>query len=360
MNIFSNINLNYTEAAQGWTQNLTLRYEIKNGKVRYYAPTPFKSVLLERIKFKTQKKVNEAIQKTYAELLRKWNKPIVDSNKDAIRTATQQLIDNSEMVPRLKAQTYGSIPLTNAEGNGYIAERGYALDAWGRVVPEAILVYYDEDEPHQVRIEKSSSATRPTQVVSYNTRTVWFADCCPQVSFSSGKNIVMSRVTGRDFSRKEIISGDDLTFTVSGNIVSDRMPAVDSNSETNIYYPEDEVRKFIQIMQFPGIIQVNHFLFSQFNVDRIIIKDFSLDTPTYKNMQPYKFTCVAVEPDEDIALRTDTIRQIDNYIENSSGDAMTNLLLSSKWKEILNNKLINEAEKATTGLLATGLDNLTF
>lgn len=233
----------------------------------------------------------------------------------------------------------------------------YAKDAWGRVVPEALMLYYKGTETIHGTIQSNKDLENmPTQ--EYTTQTVFVYDVCPKVSIQSGKNIIQTQVQGRDFSRKELVSGGDLTFTVSGSLVS-HLAALDTyndHTESAVKYPENEVKKFIQIMQHPGIINVNHYLFRQFNVTRIIIKDFSLEQAEYKNIQPYRFTCVAVEPDEDVIVKQDTIDQLNREIQASP---------MSKWyKLILDNKLSEIAGSVATDIVGNAtslsLDSLTF
>ncbi|MCS2442507.1 DUF6046 domain-containing protein [Bacteroides uniformis] len=75
---------------------------------------------------------------------------------------------------------------------------------------------------------------------------VTFVDLGPQVQVSSRNNILLTRVQGRDYTRKEYISGGDLEITINGKITS-KYPDV---------YPEAEVSKFIR----PGTIQGCHRL----------------------------------------------------------------------------------------------------
>ena len=49
---------------------------------------------------------------------------------------------------------------------------------------------------------------------------VAFVDLQPMVQVSSKNNIVMTQVQGRDYTRKEYISGGDLEITINGKITS--------------------------------------------------------------------------------------------------------------------------------------------
>ena len=47
-----------------------------------------------------------------------------------------------------------------------------------------------------------------------------FLDLGAIVQVQSSNNLVLTKVQGRDYSRKELISGGDINFTVTGKIVS--------------------------------------------------------------------------------------------------------------------------------------------
>ena len=189
------------------------------------------------------------------------------------------LIKNQEK----QSEKWGQI---TAEGGHIIV----AKNKYGDVIKESLILYYDAEEPHQVEDIKyvNGKATKET----YTSKTVCHIDLLPQISMNSTKNIVMTPVQGRDYTRKELVSGGDLQFTINGSIVS----------EENGIYPADAVKKFIQMMQYNGILNVNHMMLDQMNVTRVIVKDYSLGQQSYKNIQPYSITCVAVEPDEDVKV----------------------------------------------------------
>ena len=91
---------------------------------------------------------------------------------------------------------------------------------------------------------------------------VTFVDLGPQVQVSSRNNILLTRVQGRDYTRKEYISGGDLEITINGKITS-KYPDV---------YPEAEVSKFIRLVQYKGVIDCDNTVLRQFNISRLIIQ----------------------------------------------------------------------------------------
>lgn len=207
------------------------------------------------------------------------------------------------------------LPLTCADKSIYYYQ---AKDIAGERVPEALFLSYEGDEPYSLTNNEEGGTT-------YNVLTVFHCDITPNVSMNSDKNIVLTRVQGRDYSRKELISGGDLSFTVEGEINSNKMGV----------YPAAAVARFIKIMQYNGIIDVSHFMFNSLNVSRIVIQDYSLSKPTYKNIQPYKFSCVAVEPDEDVKLQADTIGVINSEIVSAQQSGWFKSLLLNTSADIV-------------------------
>lgn len=164
-----------------------------------------------------------------------------------------------------------------------------------------------------------------------------FWDLGPLVQVQSGKNVVLTKVQGRDYSRKELISGGDVNFTVTGKIVSN-YPDV---------YPYALVSKFITLMQHPGVLHVSNLLFQQFNVTQILIKDFQMgQNEGFKNVQPYSFTCVGVEPNEAVKVVEDTIQT-------------TNLNIAKMKKKGWSTKLLEQVKAAAANQAAQLVTQLT-
>ena len=148
--------------------------------------------------------------------------------------------------------------------------------------------------------------------------TCAFMDLGAEVTSHSSKNVILTKVQGRDYSRKELISNGDLDFTVKGSIVSN-FPDV---------YPYEEVSKFLTLMQHKGVIQVYNLMFQQYNVTQILIKDFSMSQRIgFKNVQPYSFTCVAVEPDKEVEIVEDTLGAMDVEIQANKKEGWGKQLL---------------------------------
>lgn len=223
-----------------------------------------------------------------------------------------------------------------------------ALDRYGTPVPEALIMYIEDTETHTAISKTVDPVSGGTIETSMETKVIDHIDLSPQISVSSSKNIVMTQVQGRDYTRKELVSGGDISFSVTGSIVS--------HNEGE--YPESAVKKFIQIMQYNGIVNVKSMLFDQFNVTRIVIKDFSLSNPEYKNIQPYSFSCVAIEPDEDVKITQDTISVINRELQTSPMSKWYKFILDSKWGDMATSAVMNTASNMVTQGAGRGLDEL--
>jgi hypothetical protein len=250
-------------------------------------------------------------------------------------TNRAQLIKNQES----PMTNWGRI---NAEGGHTIV----AKDKYGNFVPESLMIYYDDEQAHVVDDVQIVAGVQKS--VSYSTKTICHIDLSPQISMNSSKNIVMTQVQGRDYTRKELVSGGDLQFTINGNIVSDEQGV----------YPSDAVKKFVKMMQYNGILNINYMMLEQFNVNRIIVKDYSLGTQVYKNMQPYSITCVAVEPDEDVKIEKDTISVLNTELQLSPMNKWYQLILDNKLAEMTVSAVVNTASSAVVQGTAMGLDKL--
>lgn len=165
----------------------------------------------------------------------------------------------------------------------------------------------------------------------------FFWDLGPIVQVQSGNNVVLTKVQGRDFSRKELISGGDVNFTVTGKIVSN-YPDV---------YPYALVSKFITLMQHKGVLHISNLMCQQFNVTQVLIKDFQMgQNEGFKNVQPYSFTCVGVEPDEAVKVVEDTIQA-------------TNLNIAKMKKKGWATKLLEQVKAAAANQAAQMVTQLT-
>lgn len=135
----------------------------------------------------------------------------------------------------------------------------------------------------------------------------WF-DLQPRVTVSSKKNVLLTTVQGRDFTRKELVSGGDYQITIEGKITS-KYPDV---------YPEGEVLKFLRLMHYKGVLQCEQTVLDLYKIENLIILSYSLIPCECRNIQPYAISCVAVEPSEAIERKYVQQEQVDEAIKHTN------------------------------------------
>lgn len=214
-------------------------------------------------------------------------------------------------------EKYGSIKVNNETTSIQ------ALDDWGNVCYDALMLSIPVANKVSLTITKYSNGGQTTQTFN-SDHLVWY-DTTALISLSSDKDLILTRVTGRDYSRKELVSNGDLNFSVSGHI-SSNMPDI---------YPTNEVQKFRQIMQYKGVIEVNNEFLDQWGVKKIVIKSFNLpQNEGNKSVQDYSFEAVGIQPDAEANVLEDTISIIDYAIQEETQDSE-----SLAWKDIMNQQL---------------------
>ena len=316
-----------------------MRYRLSGGTTSnlVYKNAPrHKNVLVHVAKLYAQQLAKEEINRLMSWPLNHW--------ADKLQEASWKTKDarNKILIKHQQAQSleWGMINVYDTYGSPHNV---VAKDMFGNRVREALILYYDAENFHTVEEQKYKNG-QLLPITKFSTKCVYHIDLIPKVTMSSTKNIVMSPVQGRDYTRKELVSGGDLGFTVNGTITS---------NEEGVY-PDNDVKKFIQIMQYNGIINVKYFMFHEFNISKIIIKSYSLGEPKYKNEQPYSFTCVAVEPDDVVTILKDTVTTLNQELAGSPLNKWYQFILNNKWGQKLSNAVVDQA----TGLATDGVGML--
>lgn len=329
--------LKFSSKSAGSQLVSSLNYRIQQDKSDLvYRNNRYKSVLVHVAKQLAMSELEGQLNKILPKFIRNEETKLREKVLKQQETNRAKIIKNGE----IQEESWGTV---EAEGGRKIIAR----DRFGAKVPEALMIYYNDEEPHLVE-DTSDINAKEEEKKPYKTKTVCHIDLSPQVSMNSDKNIVMTQVQGRDYTRKELVSGGDLKFTINGMIVG---------NEDGVY-PDTAVKKFIQVMQYNGILNVKFMLFGQFNVKRIIVTSYSLGAIEMKNIQPYSFSCVAVEPDEDVKITKDTIGAINTALELSPMNQWYKLILETKLGEILSSAVMNTATSVTTQVAGMGLDVL--
>lgn len=203
-----------------------------------------------------------------------------------------------------------------------------ALDEAGQICRDAFMMSiplnYQMDLQQSVNTIQSSGEIKGSfaQEQTSSENLIWY-DTTALVTINSDKNLILSKVAGRDYSRKELIANGDIEFTVSGTM-STPHPDV---------YPAEEIKKFIQIMRYKGVVEINNQFLDQFNIKKIVIKSFNMPQQEgYKNIQKYSFTAVGIQPDEEVRVTEDTIMLFNTAMMGSDEEGGT-------WKDMLNKHL---------------------
>ena len=250
------------------------------------------------------------------------------------------------MAKRAEARkVYGQIALSGtqeSEGQKY----AYAYDEAGEIVREALIISYEDTQPHTVYIGNGTPVT---------TNTVFFIDLAPSIIARNSKNVILTKVQGRDHSRKELIGGGDDMFTISGNI----MPIIPGigNAAYRHEYPEQEVNAFINLMKHNGVINILHYIPGSLNVTRCIVQDWSLDKQNNINEQPYSFTCVGVEPDDALQIM-DVLNVVDRAIAQSPEDKWYDMVLDKQYALRGVSMLGQAATSGTVSLVDALIENV--
>lgn len=200
-----------------------------------------------------------------------------------------------------------------------------AYDDWGNVCPDALMLAIPVAQSVKMTTTIYKNGTPVNEEIT-SDHLVWY-DTTALISLSSDKNLILTQVAGRDYSRKELVSNGDLNFSVSGHITS-RMPDV---------YPSSEVQKLRQILQYKGIVEINNEFLDQWGIKKIVIKSFSFPSSEgNKSIQDYSFEAVGVQPDVEANVTEDTIKIIDYNIAVKTDNSE-----SLAWKDILTAQLAN-------------------
>lgn len=237
----------------------------------------------------------------------------LDTKRIAAQTQLEQLMDAQS----IEETTYGVIAVN--DGNDCVE----AYDDWGNVCHDALMLAIPVAKKIKMTVQKIKNG-KPRSIEINSDHLVWY-DTTALINLSSDKDLILTRVTGRDYSRKELVSNGDLNFSVSGHI-SSNMPDI---------YPTNEVQKFRQIMQYKGIIEINNEFLDQWGVNKIVIKSFSLPSGEgKKSVQDYSFEAVGIQPDAEANVTEDTISIIDYTIQEETDNSE-----SLAWKDILKQQL---------------------
>ena len=265
----------------------------------------------------------------------------VEGVNPAVRIISDGYLNSNEKDPsgrQVKESQYGVMSV----GNG---DNITALDCYGNKCVDALMLKIPLKTPIKVTRRFATGNGATSQIKEerlehvkpiISNYLVWY-DCTAIVNPNSKKNIIVTKVSGRDYSRKEFISNGDIEFTVSGRI----------NSNIADVYPENEIKKFKQVMDYKGLIEVNNQVLNTLGVQKILVLDWDISPQRgYKNMQEYTFHGIGIMPPVEVRASEDTITYINSAIASESSE-------NSGWSALLSNKL-EGLKEASVGILDQG------
>lgn len=212
----------------------------------------------------------------------------------------------------------------------------YALDDWGEICPDALMLGIETGQKINVSQDmrgasigadgKNQPSKKAVVTNKLTTSTLVWYDTTAMITINSDKNLIATRVQGRDYSRKELISNGDIKFSVSGQITSGRPDL----------YPAEEVQKFIKVMQYKGIVRINNQMLDQFGISHIVIDNFSI-TPKqgYKAVQNYTFSAIGLQPEKENVITNDTVK----LIAPKNIDTISDKTPKEEWVDMLKSQL---------------------
>lgn len=265
--------------------------------------------------------VGGAVNVVAQEALSQYKKLIGGKKADTKSLSAQEAYQDLIKAQKEDEDKYGKIYVK--EGEKEIAIE--AIDDWGVACPDALMLSIPVYTPVKMSVVTYTNGVAKTKQIQ-SDHLVWY-DTTALINMSSDKNLILTQVTGRDYSRKELVSNGDLNFSVSGKITSS-MPDI---------YPSSEVQKLRQILQYKGIIEINNEFLDQWGVTKIVIKSFNFPSSEgNKAVQSYSFEAVGLQPDTEASVTEDTIKIIDYNLAVQTDNSE-----SLAWKDILSSQLEN-------------------
>lgn len=257
----------------------------QDGAVHYFGKD---ANMLERGLIQRAHQIAYGLLRSYPRYLRYWEHKIRD---EYIMTQSQTSIANKS------GQYYQLI----SEQEAISGIKNYTDSIAGNTVMDYLEFKINEQGAYY---DHTSGKVEPNSKYGFVT----FVDLQPHVQVSSKNNIVLTTVQGRDYTRKEYVSGGDLEISISGKITS-KYPDV---------YPEAEIAKFLKMMQYKGVIDCENTILRQFKITRLIVLNYAFQESGCRNIQPYTLQCVAVEPSEAIKLKNVDQEKVDKAIKHTN------------------------------------------
>lgn len=349
LNIFDGVTAQAQGAATNWLKNKLGNGFKGSGGVRFYYDKNMGggiiNVVTKSILSTALKTLTDEALKQYHNLLFKGKVQDGSNSTNMVKIISEgNEVDDSFVLPTAKdapgkfysTGKYGVMTVNNGQ-NTIVATDMYGercVDAFMMGIP----VKSGIEVRQQVRVDYATGTLKPYGENAFTSDTLVWWDCTAIITIQSQKNLIVTKVNGRDYSRKELVSNGDINISISGTMSSD-LPEV---------YPTLEIQKFIRMMKYKGPIRVNSQYLSQFGIDRIIIQDFNMPQKRgFKNLQEYTINAIGLQPDKETLEIKDTIKTIDTAIMQQEKE-------KSPWAKILDDRL-DGLKRASEDVLSSGL-----
>ena len=315
-----NTGMDYLEALVG-----SVHYqENHKGQLKYLSPTPGKNMYVARYESMLAHVVYEELGSLYSKY---------KTNSENIREKAAVAAKQKQMKVIIKNQNF---PSGLSSG---------VTDEDGNLTPEALKIWRKLDTPRTFSYTSYDSLTKQTTELTKTSSNLTFIDYSAIIDFGNDKNIVLSKVTGRKYSRKEIVSGGDEVFSCNGKIVSDYADV----------YPFDEVAKFIELMDYNGVLNIQTLACGVHNITQILIQSYKMgQTMGFKNEQPYSFSFIAIQPDREVTANSDTISIVNDSISSNASTGWLNSSLAAR----VNKKVNEQVNKTVDSTLTKASDTV--
>lgn len=102
------------------------------------------------------------------------------------------------------------------------------------------------------------------------------------LKISRSKEIVVTKVQGRDSTIKEFISNGDWEVSVTGLIAN-----------KGVGYPKREVKQFAEYLKAKRPLKIIHEKLNMLGIHELVITAYDLPESDFMNIQPYSFTALS-------------------------------------------------------------------
>ena len=130
----------------------------------------------------------------------------------------------------------------------------------------------------------------------YEGKKYYLNDCIMVVS--TEKEIITTKLAGRNGTVKEYVSDGDYTIDVTASITGDYMLSSGQTFGAETDYPLQEMALFIKILKAQITLDVTSDWLALFNIKSVVIKNYNFPQETFSNSQNFTMTMLSDEPYE--------------------------------------------------------------